>query len=89
MFYHQKVARVRVFADIQNFALRAYCVHAIPIDRRWPSPSGITPAHCRILSHIASLGEGGGEGRKAYQGAEALCLGAEMVREIRTGQGQM
>ena len=23
MFYHQKVARVRVFADIQNFALRA------------------------------------------------------------------
>ena len=26
MFYHQKVARVRVFADIQNFALRAHCV---------------------------------------------------------------
>ena len=24
MFYHQKVARVRVFADIQNFALRAW-----------------------------------------------------------------
>ena len=23
MFYHQKVAGVRVFADIQNFALRA------------------------------------------------------------------
>ena len=23
MFYHQKVARVRVFADIQNFALCA------------------------------------------------------------------
>ena len=31
MFYHQKVARVRVFADIQNFALRAQCVHGIPI----------------------------------------------------------
>ena len=24
MFYHQKVARMRVFADIQNFALRAW-----------------------------------------------------------------
>ena len=24
MFYHQKVARVRVFTDIQNFALRAW-----------------------------------------------------------------
>ena len=24
MFYHQKVARVRAFADIQNFALRAW-----------------------------------------------------------------
>ena len=32
MFYHQKVARVRVFADIQNFALRAHCVHGIPHD---------------------------------------------------------
>ena len=31
MFYYQKVARVRVFADIQNFALRAHCVHGIPI----------------------------------------------------------
>ena len=31
MFYHQKVARVRVFADIQNFALRAHCVHGIPM----------------------------------------------------------
>ena len=30
MFYHQQVARVRVFADIQNFALRAHCVHGIP-----------------------------------------------------------
>ena len=30
MFYHQKVAGVRVFADIQNFALRAHCVHGIP-----------------------------------------------------------
>ena len=30
MFYHQKVARVRVFANIQNFALRAHCVHGIP-----------------------------------------------------------
>ena len=30
MFYHQKVARVQVFADIQNFALRAHCVHGIP-----------------------------------------------------------
>ena len=26
MFYHQKVARVRVFADIQNFALRAWLI---------------------------------------------------------------
>ena len=31
MFYHQKVARVRVFADIQNFALRAHYVHGIPM----------------------------------------------------------
>ena len=31
MFYHQKVARVRVFADIQNFAQRAHCVHGIPL----------------------------------------------------------
>ena len=30
MFYHQKVARVRVFADIQSFALCAHCVHGIP-----------------------------------------------------------
>ena len=30
MFYHQKVARVRVFADIQNFALHGHCVHGIP-----------------------------------------------------------
>ena len=32
MFYHQKVAKVRVLADIQNFALRAHCVHGIPLD---------------------------------------------------------
>ena len=31
MFYHQKVARVRVLADIQNFALHVHCVHGIPI----------------------------------------------------------
>ena len=30
MFHHQKVARVRVFADIQNYALRVHCVHGIP-----------------------------------------------------------
>ena len=30
MFYHQKVAWVRVFADIQNFALNAHRVHGIP-----------------------------------------------------------
>ena len=30
MFYHQKVARVGVFADIQNFALHVHCVHGIP-----------------------------------------------------------
>ena len=30
MFNHQKVARVRVFADIQNFTLRAHCMHGIP-----------------------------------------------------------
>ena len=29
MFYHQKVARVRVFADIQNFALCAHCVRTM------------------------------------------------------------
>ena len=26
MFYNQKITRVRVFADLQNFALRAHCV---------------------------------------------------------------
>ena len=31
MFYHQKVAWVRVFANIQNFALRAHGVHGIPL----------------------------------------------------------
>ena len=30
MFYHQKVAWVEVFADIQKFALRAHCMHGIP-----------------------------------------------------------
>ena len=40
MFYHQKVARVRVFADIQNFALRAHCVHGIPKE---PAQFGVPP----------------------------------------------
>ena len=30
MFFHQRVARVQVFADIQNFAPRAHCLHGIP-----------------------------------------------------------
>ena len=30
MFYHQKVARVRVFADIQNFALLRTACMAFP-----------------------------------------------------------
>ena len=30
--------RARVFADTQNFALRAHCVHGIPIDTCWPAP---------------------------------------------------
>ena len=43
MFYHQKVARVRVFADIQNFALCAHCVHGIPL--KWET-HGDLHAHC-------------------------------------------
>ena len=27
--------RVRVFADIQNFALRAHCLHGIPSEPSW------------------------------------------------------
>ena len=37
MSYNQKVARVRVFADIQNFALRAHCVHGIPLHSENPT----------------------------------------------------
>ena len=28
--------RVQVFADIQNFALRAHCMHGIPFDANYP-----------------------------------------------------
>ena len=45
MFYHQKVARVRVFADIQNFALRAHCVRtacmAFPMHTKSLLPSAM------------------------------------------------
>ena len=45
MFYHQKVARVRVFADIQNFALHAHCVHGIPKDTVFGRPSSKSKVH--------------------------------------------
>ena len=47
MFYHQKVARVRVFADIQNFALRAHCMHSIPKGEGNFAPSQIRGGKCR------------------------------------------
>ena len=57
---HQKVARVRVFADIQNFALRAHWVHGIPLHTlcgsspRGPAqPSGPSaPAQKRVGNRL-------------------------------------
>ena len=45
MFYHQKVARVQVFAEIQNFALRRHCGQRIPSD-----PNALT---CGAAEHPA------------------------------------
>ena len=44
MFYHQKVARVRVFANAQHFALRAHCMRGIPL-------------HCTPQAYKASPGQ--------------------------------
>ena len=54
MFYHQKVARVRVFAGIQNFALRAR--HSLGI---WGSPVsgniGVTAVTKTIREHGSKI----------------------------------
>ena len=60
MFYHQKVARVRVFADIQNFALRAHCVHGMPYIY-FSGMVAVLPTLCvfwgseRLLPHLCPL----------------------------------
>ena len=80
MFYHQKVARVRVFADIQNFAPRAHCVHGIPKAR------GLLSVGCTVQSVQCSCAPGA---RSQYPVLEGLGLDlhAQQWGTIHAGGG--
>ena len=72
MFYHQKVARVRVFADIQNFALRAHCVHGIPC------------VACMVVTLVAECGPLAGRSAHdmAHDSDLAQCRGGAVLMSL-------